>query len=347
MAAGWLSNTFFPAGVLFAVPLSLPAIFVVKEAEVKAKHQQIISGVSLLAYWLSNYIWDLFSYLAPMGITLVLLYAFGIDSYTKGQAALAMLLVLLSFAPAVASLTYLLSFMCKSHSAAQNGILFQNFLTGLILSITNLVLTIVNSTRPTALKLRYVFRLFPAFCFGDSLLQLSFCVEDICPTWSAEGLTLTNIAKPLSWDVTLANIVFLLVEALLFFLLTLLVEYGRTFPQVQTLFSCMGWRTWMSGHGRNGRGRGQGQYGALSQEEEDEEEEDVANEERRVMSGGANGDVVRLEKLRKVYHSSVGDKVAVQGLSFGIPKGECFGFLGINGAGTPIDVQYSPSFAGC
>jgi ABC-type multidrug transport system ATPase subunit len=37
--------------------------------------------------------------------------------------------------------------------------------------------------------------------------------------------------------------------------------------------------------------------------------------------------------MRKVYPSPVGNKVAVQCLSFGIPKGECFGFLGINGAG--------------
>ena len=34
--------------------------------------------------------------------------------------------------------------------------------------------------------------------------------------------------------------------------------------------------------------------------------------------------------LRQVYK---GGKVAVKSLSFGIPVGQCFGFLGINGAG--------------
>lgn len=37
-----------------------------------------------------------------------------------------------------------------------------------------------------------------------------------------------------------------------------------------------------------------------------------------------------MQALRKVYS---GGKVAVKSLSFGVPIGQCFGFLGINGAG--------------
>jgi ATP-binding cassette subfamily A (ABC1) protein 1 len=85
------------------------------------------------------------------------------------------------------------------------------------------------------------------------------------------------------------------------------------------------------------------------------EDEDVLGERQRVLNGSADSDVVRIEQLRKIYpmNSRFGGidltnllipwflrpasksrvKVAVQCLSFGIPKGECFGFLGINGAG--------------
>jgi ATP-binding cassette subfamily A (ABC1) protein 3 len=41
----------------------IPASFathIVREREVKAKHQQIVSGVSFPIYWLSNWIWYLF-----------------------------------------------------------------------------------------------------------------------------------------------------------------------------------------------------------------------------------------------------------------------------------------------
>ena len=40
-----------------------------------------------------------------------------------------------------------------------------------------------------------------------------------------------------------------------------------------------------------------------------------------------------MSELRKVYPVSKGAKVAVKSTSLGIPKGECFGLLGINGAG--------------
>lgn len=43
---------------------------------------------------------------------------------------------------------------------------------------------------------------------------------------------------------------------------------------------------------------------------------------------------VQINGLRKVYPTSGGvAKVAVKNTSLGIPRGECFGLLGINGAG--------------
>lgn len=55
------------------------AIFVVKEREVKAKHQQMISGVSIYAYWFSTFLWDAVSYLAPFSLTLLLIYYFKVS----------------------------------------------------------------------------------------------------------------------------------------------------------------------------------------------------------------------------------------------------------------------------
>jgi ABC-type multidrug transport system fused ATPase/permease subunit len=58
------------------------------------------------------------------------------------------------------------------------------------------------------------------------------------------------------------------------------------------------------------------------------DDEDVITEQQRVESGGANNDLIVLNKLTKQYPDG---KVAVNGLSLGIPPGQCFGFLGING----------------
>jgi len=67
---------------------------------------------------------------------------------------------------------------------------------------------------------------------------------------------------------------------------------------------------------------------------QDDDDEDVKAEALRVANGEADDDMVRLLNLQKVYRTPEGQpKVAVHGLSFGLSRGECFGFLGINGAG--------------
>ncbi|CAN0494129.1 unnamed protein product, partial [Ectocarpus sp. 12 AP-2014] len=85
--------------------------------------------------------------------------------------------------------------------------------------------------------------------------------------------------------------------------------------------------------------------------DEDNIDEDVRAEMDRVATGAADNDVVKVRNdatcdtirtcrhamhvagLRKVYPVSNGAKVAVKSTSLGIPRGECFGLLGINGAG--------------
>jgi ATP-binding cassette subfamily A (ABC1) protein 1 len=61
-----------------------------------------------------------------------------------------------------------------------------------------------------------------------------------------------------------------------------------------------------------------------------EADEDVEAEEQRVLGGKAEGEAIVVKNLRKVYG---GEKPAVRNMTFGIPKGQVVGFLGINGAG--------------
>lgn len=60
------------------------------------------------------------------------------------------------------------------------------------------------------------------------------------------------------------------------------------------------------------------------------DDSDVVAEQERVLSGGANDDLIVVSQLTKIYDTG---KVAVNNISFGIPPGQCFGLLGINGAG--------------
>uniref|UniRef100_A0AAQ4QFF7 P-type phospholipid transporter n=1 Tax=Gasterosteus aculeatus aculeatus TaxID=481459 RepID=A0AAQ4QFF7_GASAC len=62
-----------------------------------------------------------------------------------------------------------------------------------------------------------------------------------------------------------------------------------------------------------------------------EEDEDVARERQRILSGGGQSDILELRQLTKIYRRK--QKPAVDRLCVGIPPGECFGLLGVNGAG--------------
>lgn len=67
-----------------------------------------------------------------------------------------------------------------------------------------------------------------------------------------------------------------------------------------------------------------------------DEDEDVIAEKARLQSGGGQDDAIKIMGLRKVYKGRLGggNKIAVQDLWMGVPKGQCLGFLGINGAGS-------------
>uniref|UniRef100_A0A8C2GMW4 P-type phospholipid transporter n=1 Tax=Cyprinus carpio TaxID=7962 RepID=A0A8C2GMW4_CYPCA len=62
-----------------------------------------------------------------------------------------------------------------------------------------------------------------------------------------------------------------------------------------------------------------------------EEDEDVARERQRILTGGGHTDILEIKQLTKVYKRK--QKPAVDRLCVGIPPGECFGLLGVNGAG--------------
>ncbi|KAF1787525.1 P-loop containing nucleoside triphosphate hydrolase [Phytophthora cactorum] len=69
-----IAFTFLPASIV---------VFLVKEkqAEHNSKHQQLVSGVSLPAFWLSNYIWD-FLLVATFPAVILLFILFGLATYT-------------------------------------------------------------------------------------------------------------------------------------------------------------------------------------------------------------------------------------------------------------------------
>lgn len=156
--ATWLIGialSFLPAGIV---------VFIVKERENNVKHQQLVSGVSLLAYWTSSLVVDLFKYYIVMIFALIMVQAFQVKGFIQEDHYGAMWIVVILYGPTMVSFTYLTSFLWKDPGRAQTLTFLINFVLGFFLSILGWVLMIIKSTRWTQKDyINYIFRLVPQF----------------------------------------------------------------------------------------------------------------------------------------------------------------------------------------
>lgn len=304
--------------MLLAIPF-VPASFItyiVREKEVKAKHQQMVSGVGVVAYWLSNFIWDNLSFTLTVFLFVVLVTGpvFGDDTNQLGGGGAdysdelgAFFGMLFLFGSSMTGATYLASYAFKQPSMAQICMIFVVFITGLVLGIVGIVLRILPDTRDEyADYIQYILCIFPPFALADGLHNMA-----LITVWSniEKG---GKAYKVSDWRITGLHMMMMSLETVVYLGATILIDLIGAQPQTQRLMEC--------------------RSGPLPVVDEELKDEDVREQEKEVASGAVNADnsVILVEGLKKMY---AGGKFAVKGISLGIPNGECFGLLGINGAG--------------
>lgn len=91
-------------------------LFLVKEREVGMKHQQIISGISIPAYWLSEFLWDTLVYCVVVALELLLMWLYQMDDYLQDGKAPAMLLLLFLYGTASTGFVSCIQYLFKSHT---------------------------------------------------------------------------------------------------------------------------------------------------------------------------------------------------------------------------------------
>ena len=91
---------------------------------------QVISGVSLPAYWLSNFIFDILKTYIPITFFIIIILIIQNDGFTNS------IWLLLLFPLTIVPFTYMTSFWFKSDNTAQIFTIFMHFLFGAICPIT-------------------------------------------------------------------------------------------------------------------------------------------------------------------------------------------------------------------
>jgi len=324
----------------FLVILSFPFIagafgtFVVSERQSKAKHLQTVAGVKPSAYWISTYMWDVLNYQIPFLVTVVLMFAFGIQVLTTTDQDIVsgVIVVLFLFGPAAAGFTYCVSFAFTSAALCNVVVIIGGFLVGMGGTLTTFILLLLGNDPfdrkqhliNASVILTWVLRFFPPFCLANGL----FRVINIQIISLLEGEKLSAWTEP----VLLYDVIFLAWESVIYLALAICLDKWSTNPRIVSYWqNCVGFITCKQMRWSKGRVASEAGDSVTPLPEDD----DVLAEQERIINGEAESDLIVLRQLTKKYGNQ---KLAVDNISLGIPPGECFGLLGINGKCIPGSV---------
>jgi len=295
--------------IMLAIPWILGsfAIFVIREREVRAKQLQMVSGVSVLSYWVSAWLFDFLTYQPTLWAIVILTNLFSnTKNYVgiKTGALSSYIGLLILFGTSGAPFAYLVSMMFTSPSTGQIIIQFLTLLLGLVLGIVGIVLRAIDVSKSAWLNgIRYIFCLFPPYALADGLNNLATIT-----VWSYSELEGGKLYKPGDSKIAGLPIAFMAWESIVYLAIVILIEYLGSLQS----FQCIAGQS-------------------FPPTDQTVRDADVLAEEQRVMSGAADeNSTILVKDIKKIYP---GGKYAVKGVSLGIPNGECFGLLGINGAG--------------
>ena len=254
--------------------------------------------------------------------------------------------LLFLFGPAACGFTYLVSFGFRSPSfcnlfvivsvmyccarAVTNHLLIFfrcikkvfNFFIGMAGPIICFILRLlaVDPAQPkpnlktAAIVVEWILRIVPSFCLGRGLLfSINIAFFEII-----EGKQLT------AWSSTIAlyDVMLLGIESFIYIAATVqfdvLSSRPKTVNSFRSIFKYLCFR------------RKKKDLPVDHTNSNEDVDVDVVAEIDRVSCGESENDLIVLKDLTKIYNDG---KVAVDKFSLGVPPGECFGLLGVNGAG--------------
>uniref|UniRef100_A0A8C6DUL3 ABC transporter domain-containing protein n=1 Tax=Moschus moschiferus TaxID=68415 RepID=A0A8C6DUL3_MOSMO len=305
------------------------SILTVKERGLKAKQVQFISGVHVATFWLPSLLWDLLSFLVSSLLLLVVFLYYDEEAFTHKENVPAVFLMLMLYAWAIIPFIYVTSFCFdNAGNACVKLIIMLTFL-----SIGPFVLV---SSRISANKLGYTaiseslddaFLLLPGHCLGMALSNLyyNFKLQKFC---KAKSLAQVECNKGYvvqediyAWESlgTGKYLTALAISGLMYLILLFLIETNVLW-ELKARFSGLYWKQKLV---------------VLQNAESVPGDQDVEEEAKMIKNSWEDlckKNPLVLKELSKVK-SDIVPPLAVNKVSFTVQAEECFGLLGLNGAG--------------
>ena len=294
----------------------IPSSFItmlVKERRNNSKHLMRVSGINILSYWMVNYAFELFKYYFACGVCIFFIWVF--DHYRRYLTLLYLL-----YGPAMVSSTYVLSFLFYKESFAQNGAILLNVLVGALGGITVLILRGMDYSYKTGKALEYILSILPSFCFDfgyDLLLNkmVVFLVD-----YPNDWMSLTDKDLIKKFNLLLLVVVYLIIEILVYTFLLFIAEkctYVYKKPPDYYIEPNVN-------------------DSLVLKEIEKANLEQVGVTNEKGISNKTEYSL-RLKNIQKIYTKGYfcwkKEIVGIKYLNFCVEPNECFGLLGLNGAG--------------
>ena len=321
-----------------SIALSLiPSNFIttiIREKENKSKHLQILSGLSLLVYWINNYIFEIIKYFLISLLSLIILRCFNFyDNYLIGLYTL--------YGPALISFTYFISCFIEKEGTGQTLSLVINLLFGSLGGSAILILRTNNDTKILGEILSYFFRLVPSFCicYGYNeilskklLYSIDYYREDFKENELKSFIEKYNKGKYII-DYIKFDFIYLSIEIVIY---TFLLFFFENKDYLLWKYFC-----------KRKKRRIKEQRNKIDYNEKIKYINDAP-------PTSSKGDIAKSVRKDKIYPLEVSNlkkyyiknktrflnffckkdlHLAIDDLSFKVENGECFGFIGANGAG--------------
>ncbi|XP_057284756.1 ATP-binding cassette sub-family A member 13 [Pezoporus wallicus] len=282
---------------------------IVKDRVSGTKRLQHITGLGYKTYWLGNFCCDMLFYVVPVTLCVGVISAFQLSAFTFRKNLAATVLLLILFGYATLPWMYLVSRFFSSSDVAFISYISLNFVFGLCTMLVTLlprllaIISRVQSLQNIYSILKWAFIVFPQFCLGQGLIELSYnqIKFDLTSNFGIDSYVSPFEMNFLGWifvEMTMQGTLFLLLRLFLHWDL-LQKPRGHCSSKSMVMPS---------------------------------EDIDVETERQRLFSGRTGNDILLLYNLRKCY-GGFKKNTAVESINLGIPRGECFGLLGTNGAG--------------
>lgn len=285
-------------------------VFLVEERETNSKQLQFVSGVKPYIYWVSNFAWDLLNYILPSVICILIFLTFDSKTYTTKENFPCLVCLIFLYGWSCIPLMYPLNYMFKLAGTSFVISSSLNIFIGVGTTTATTVLNILTKEIPEMDGLNRVLKVifitvFPHYCLGQGMLDMSILhnTAEIKRNFGYKAEF-----SPFDFQNVGRNLYALAFQGLVYFSLNLLIQYKFFVKSEMNLSEASS---------------------------EEIQEEDVLNEKKRISEDKNSNDYIKLINLTKVYRKPFSNKehLAVNSISMGIRKGECFGLLGLNGAG--------------